>query len=54
MKHFTASQAKQNFGQLLKCAALAPVAIERHGKVQAMVVASEEFLSSSATANTVA
>lgn len=49
MEQFSSTQAKQNFGQLLKAAALAPVAIERHGKVQAMVGAPEFFLTSSTT-----
>jgi hypothetical protein len=49
MQQFSSTQAKQNFGQLLKSAALAPVAIERHGKVQALVGAPEFFLSPSTT-----
>lgn len=39
MQQFTSTQAKQNFGQLLAAAALAPVAIERHGRVQAVLAA---------------
>lgn len=39
MPPFSSTQAKQNFGQLMKAAALGPVAIERHGKVQALVMA---------------
>ncbi|MBT9466050.1 type II toxin-antitoxin system Phd/YefM family antitoxin [Hydrogenophaga sp.] len=38
MQQFSSTQAKQNFGQLMKASALAPVAIERHGKVQALVM----------------
>lgn len=38
MQQFSSTQAKQNFGQLMKASALAPVAIERHGKVQAILV----------------
>ena len=51
MEQFSSTQAKQNFGQLLKAAAQAPVAIERHGKVQAMVGAPEFFLPPSTTAS---
>lgn len=50
MEQFSSTQAKQNFGQLLKAAAQAPVAIERHGKVQAMVGAPEFFRSPSTAA----
>ncbi len=39
MQHFTSTRAKQAFGELLRAAALGPVAIERHGKVQAIVTA---------------
>lgn len=49
MEKFSSTQAKQNFGQLLKAAAQAPVAIERHGKVQAMVGSPEFFLHPAAT-----
>ncbi len=49
MEQFSSTQAKQNFGQLLKAAVQAPVAIERHGKVQAMVGAPEFFLPAAAT-----
>lgn len=38
MQQFSSTQAKQNFGQLIKASALAPVAIERHGKVQAVLM----------------
>jgi hypothetical protein len=37
-QQFSSTQAKQNFGQLIKASAVAPVAIERHGKVQALVM----------------
>ena len=41
MDSFSATRAKQCFGQLLAAAAIGPVAIERHGKVLAMVAAPE-------------
>lgn len=37
MERISASQAKQNFGEVLSSAMLAPVAIERHGKVVAIL-----------------
>ena len=40
MQQFSSTQAKQNFGQLMKACALEPVAIERHGKVQAILTSS--------------
>lgn len=43
MEQFSASQAKQQFGELMKAATLAPVAIERHGKVRALVMAPTFF-----------
>ena len=43
MKPITASTAKQNFGELLAAAALAPVAIERHQKVVAIICSPELF-----------
>lgn len=43
MEQFSATRAKQSFGELLKSAALSPVAIERHGKVEAVVGAPEFF-----------
>jgi len=43
MKQITSSAAKQNFGELLDAAAQAPVAIERHKKVRAIVCSPEEF-----------
>lgn len=38
MDKISASAAKQNFGQVLERAALAPVGIERHGKLVAALV----------------
>lgn len=43
MKQITSSAAKQNFGELLEAAAQAPVAIERHKKVRAIVCSPEAF-----------
>lgn len=43
MTRFDATSAKNRFGQLLEASALAPVAIERHGRVVAYVVAPGEF-----------
>ncbi len=43
MERFSSARAKQCFGQLLKAASEAPVAIERHGKVRAIVGAPEFF-----------
>lgn len=43
MQQMTSSQAKQNFGELLEAAARAPVAIERHRKVKAIVCSPEAF-----------
>ncbi len=43
MQHMTASQAKQNFGELLDAAMRGPVAIERHGKTRAVVLSPEAF-----------
>ena len=37
MQSISASQAKQNFGELLTRVAEGPVAVERHGKVEAVV-----------------
>ena len=39
MKQFSATQATQNFDALLSAASLGLVAIERHGKVQAIIAA---------------
>lgn len=42
MEQFSSTQAKQCFGQVLLASASAPVAIEKHGKVTA-ILASPEF-----------
>ncbi len=42
MEQFSSTQAKQSFGQILEASASAPVAIEKHGKVKA-IMASPEF-----------
>lgn len=41
MDKFTASEAKQHFGQLLERAVKAPVGIERHGKLVAVLAPPE-------------
>lgn len=43
MKTFYATSAKNRFGQLLEACSHAPVAIERHGRVVAYLVAPREF-----------
>lgn len=43
MQQFTASHAKQHFGDLLKAAELGPVAVERHRKVQVIIMTPEHF-----------
>ena len=43
MKTFDATAAKNRFGQLLAASAEAPVAIERHSRVVAYVVAPKDF-----------
>jgi prevent-host-death family protein len=44
MKRITATQAKQNFGELIEHAQReGPVAIERHGRVVAYVVSPEAY-----------
>ena len=43
MKTFDATSAKNRFGQLLETCTHAPVAIERHGRVVAYVVAPKDF-----------
>lgn len=43
MKQFSATHAKQHFGDLLTAAGLGPVVIERHGKVQAIIAAPHFF-----------
>ena len=48
MKQFSSTRAKQNFGELLSAATVEPVAIEKHGKVQA-IVAPPRFFESAQT-----
>ena len=43
MKTFDATSAKNRFGQLLEACTHAPVAIERHGRVVAYLVAPKDF-----------
>ena len=43
MKQFSSTRAKQNFGELLRAATLEPVAIEKHGRVQAIVAPPQFF-----------
>ncbi len=43
MKTFDATSAKNRFGQLLEACSHAPVAIERHGRVVAYLVAPKDF-----------
>lgn len=43
MPSFSSSDAKQQFGQLLKHVASGPVAIEKHGKIAAYLVSPESF-----------
>lgn len=43
MQQFSSTQAKQNFGDLIKAAGEAPVAIERHGRVEAIIAAPRFF-----------
>lgn len=43
MRQVSASEAKQNFGELLEAVARGPVAIERHRKVKAIVCSPEVF-----------
>lgn len=43
MEQFSSTNAKQQFGRLMRAAAAGPVAIERHGAVQAIVAAPEFF-----------
>lgn len=43
MKTFDATSAKNRFGQLLEASAHAPVAIQRHGRVVAYLVAPKDF-----------
>lgn len=41
MEQFASTSARQSFGKLLKAAGNGPVAIEKHGKVQAFIMAPE-------------
>jgi PHD/YefM family antitoxin component YafN of YafNO toxin-antitoxin module len=43
MRQFTSTEAKQHFGELLKAAEHGPVAVERHRKVQAIVLTPGHF-----------
>jgi PHD/YefM family antitoxin component YafN of YafNO toxin-antitoxin module len=43
MQEFSATSAKQNFGALLKAAALSPVAIKSHQRQQAIVLSPAQF-----------
>lgn len=43
MKQFSSTHAKQYFGEVMKAAGVAPVAIERYGKVEAIVAAPQFF-----------
>jgi PHD/YefM family antitoxin component YafN of YafNO toxin-antitoxin module len=46
MQQFTSTQAKQHFGDLMKAAEQGPVAIERHQKVQVIVMKPEHLAAS--------
>jgi prevent-host-death family protein len=43
MKSMTASDAKTRFGEVLEIVQREPVAIERHGRISAYIIAREEF-----------
>lgn len=43
MQQFSSTQAKQCFGQMLEASASGPVAIEKHGKVKAVLASPEYF-----------
>ena len=51
MQQFSSTRAKQNFGELLSAATLEPVAIEKHGKVQAIVAPPRFFSAAQAKAD---
>lgn len=51
MKQFSSTRAKQNFGELLSAATLEPVAIEKPGKVQAIVAPPQSFASAQTNAD---
>ena len=48
MQQISATEAKQTFGTLLDAATNAPVAIERHGKIKAIVASPAFFATASA------
>jgi prevent-host-death family protein len=43
MQHMSARDAKNGFGRLIDTARAEPVAIEKHGRVVVVVIASEEY-----------
>lgn len=43
MRQFSSTRAKQSFGELLEAAARGPVAIERHGRIKAIVASPQTF-----------
>ncbi len=43
LKTYTASEAKNNFGEILDAARRAPVEIKRHGRSAAFVIAPEDM-----------
>ena len=47
MRQISSTQAKQSFGDLLKAAAIEPVAIEKHRKVQAILASPAFFAQTS-------
>ena len=51
LRQITASQAKQGFGALMQAAQAGPVAVERHRKVQVVVVSPEHFAASARLAD---
>jgi hypothetical protein len=51
VQQFTSTQAKQHFGELMKAAELGPVAVERHHKVQVIVVKPDQFAASTPAAS---
>jgi PHD/YefM family antitoxin component YafN of YafNO toxin-antitoxin module len=51
LRKVTASQAKQSFGELMQAAQAGPVAVERHRKVQVVVVSPEHFAASTRLAD---
>ena len=44
MKSVTATEAKNNFGELLMNAQSAPIAITRNGKEQGVLISAKEYL----------